>query len=125
MTEGRLTPALIFSMTTTRDGTTSSTSKVANPRPKQIVIAIGTIYMASADDSNINGVKPATVVSDVRMTALNRDKDASLIDSKVFMPASRFLLKKLISTIESLTTMPVSEKNANKDIAPISTPIIQ
>ena len=101
-------------------GTTNRTRKVENINPKQIVMAIGTIYIARVDDSNINGLSPAIVVRDVSNTALNLERDASLMASIVDSPSANPLLKKLIRTIESFTTIPVSEKKASNDIAPIS-----
>ena len=100
----------LFSIKIISAGTTSKISNVANLRPKHIVIAIGTMYIAKLNVSNNSGVNPAIVVKEVRMTALNRDKEASCIASTTDCPASRFLRKKLIKTIESLTTMPVREK---------------
>tara|TARA_B100000959_G_scaffold278586_1_gene337195 strand:+ start:1369 stop:1635 length:267 start_codon:yes stop_codon:yes gene_type:complete len=69
--------ALLFSIITISAGITSSTSKVANANPKQSVMAIGTMYIAKLNDSNISGDKPAMVVNEVSITALKRLIDAS------------------------------------------------
>jgi hypothetical protein len=106
-------------------GITTSTSKVANAIPQHMVIAMGTIKRARLKVSNINGPSPAIVVSDVKITARNRERDASWIASLTLLPSANERLKKLIKMMESLTTMPVSEKNASMDIAPISASITQ
>ncbi len=62
-----------FSSSNTIAGITSSTRSVAKESPKQMVIAMGLVNMVSDDDSNNKGVSPATVVTDVNRTALNRD----------------------------------------------------
>ena len=56
-----------FSIMTSNAGITTSTNSVENARPKQSVIAIGTMYMAKLNVSNMSGPKPAIVVSEVRL----------------------------------------------------------
>jgi hypothetical protein len=70
-----------FSIITSSAGMTTKTSKVENARPKQSVMAIGTMYMAKLKVSNIRGPKPAIVVSEVSITARKRDIEASCIAS--------------------------------------------
>ena len=53
-------------------GINTKINKVAKAKPKVIEIAIGIKNCACNDRSNIKGVKPAMVVSDVSNTARKR-----------------------------------------------------
>ena len=87
-------------------GKTNKITNVAELRPKQIVIAIDTTDITKLKVSKIKGVSSAMFIKELRMTALNRNRDAPCIAYNNDSPASRFLRKKLISTISSLTTIP-------------------
>src|SRR4249919_955680 len=65
------------------------------------------------------------VVADVRNTARNRDDTECSSAARSGAPASSSRRRKLINTIESLTTTPDKQKNASNDIAPMSSPQIQ
>ena len=98
-----------------RQALKTDTSNVANARPNTIVIAIGNKNCACRLFSNINGIKPPMVVSEVNSTARNRSRLAPI--------AACFRLSRQIvgahprrdtRMIESLTRIPDRPKQADQ-----------
>lgn len=62
---------VIFSISITIVGITIRINTVLNANPKEILVAIGIKNCACNERSNNNGVNPAIVVNEVRITALS------------------------------------------------------
>ena len=88
---------------------TSKTSTVDAIKPKQMLMAIGISTWACRLRSNINGSKPAIVVSEVIITARNLMRLARVAASTADTPAFRCDFRNNTNRIESLTTIPASE----------------
>ncbi len=87
-------------------GTTRSTSRVETIRPKTMVTAIGMMNCACRLVSNISGVSPPMVVSEVRMTARSRSRAPSMSAARSGSPRRSQSSMLVTRMIESLTTIP-------------------
>ena len=90
-----------------------------------MVIAIGFKNWACTLPSNNNGVNPAIVVNEVKITALNLSLAPVTIALFISIPFSIFsyILDTII--IESLMTIPDKPNIATKDSIVMSKPVIQ
>ena len=102
-----LIPPIISSMMMVyKEGMMNRVSKVAQAKPKKMVLAMGAQISDLPPRPIIMGKTPDMVVIEVRMIALNRRRPDWTIDLQRLTPLALALLMKVTMTMASFTAIP-------------------